>query len=747
MRWSRVALTSLCCLAACSLGAQSTLRNGGFEDGLPGEAPKGWSVSAGRGVKAETRSEGAAEGQNCAVVYLSEAPAEGAIANLIQTLDATPYRGKRVRLRAQLRVDKRLSQGHLWLRVDRPDHQQGFFDNTEYRPVRSEEWTSVEIVGDVETDAKVLALGAMLRKGGGKLWVDGVSLEVLGDTPSAPTEGPRPLSPSGLRNLLAFAKALGYVRFFHPSDEVASADWERVAQEGVRVVEGASSAGDLAQRLSKVLGPLAPTVQFRVSPTPPSPAKASGGAKQMVRWSHTGVGLSKSPTYWSTRVYVPLAKGGKGGGASDRSTLLALGAGVWVQLPLVCYVDKERRTLPHSGAVKVAVLPAPTVIAAPGDRASRLAGALQAWNVVQHFYPNFDLSPVDWPKALELALQESAESPTPEAYLLTMRRMMASLKDTHAWVSPLWSSPVAQPGLALTWVGQELVICGVDDALKDRVKLGEVLVSVEGVPVEKAVEALSPTLPASTPHGLRQREAESLLKGPPGALTLGIRGGDGAPRLIEVARKIQAPVPTEARPNVLTAELKPGIWYLDLERLTRERVAGTLTQVTEAKVIILDMRGYPVFGAWQELFQHFTDTAMETPAFMVPTPQWPDRRFLTFQRRSWWIQPAAQRLKARLIFLTDARAVSLAELLLDFVDHYKLGEIVGEATAGVDGDVNPFETGGLRYFWTGMKVNKHDGRPLDGVGYLPTVPVTRTLAGIREGRDEVLDKALEMALR
>jgi len=50
--------------------------------------------------------------------------------------------------------------------------------------------------------------------------------------------------------------------------------------------------------------------------------------------------------------------------------------------------------------------------------------------------------------------------------------------------------------------------------------------------------------------------------------------------------------------------------------------------------------------------------------------------------------------------------------------------------------------GGYRISWTGMKVLKHDGSRHHGVGILPTVPVTRTAAGIAAGRDEVLEAGL-----
>jgi hypothetical protein len=47
--------------------------------------------------------------------------------------------------------------------------------------------------------------------------------------------------------------------------------------------------------------------------------------------------------------------------------------------------------------------------------------------------------------------------------------------------------------------------------------------------------------------------------------------------------------------------------------------------------------------------------------------------------------------------------------------------------------------------WTGMRVLRHDGGEHHGVGITPTVPISPTVAGVRTGRDELLELALELA--
>ena len=62
------------------------------------------------------------------------------------------------------------------------------------------------------------------------------------------------------------------------------------------------------------------------------------------------------------------------------------------------------------------------------------------------------------------------------------------------------------------------------------------------------------------------------------------------------------------------------------------------------------------------------------------------------------------------------------------------------------GNINPFTLpGDYTVSWTGMRVLKQDGTAHHGVGIRPDYPVAQTLAGVRAGRDEVLEKGLQVA--
>jgi C-terminal processing protease CtpA/Prc len=71
-------------------------------------------------------------------------------------------------------------------------------------------------------------------------------------------------------------------------------------------------------------------------------------------------------------------------------------------------------------------------------------------------------------------------------------------------------------------------------------------------------------------------------------------------------------------------------------------------------------------------------------------------------------------------------------------------KFVGSPTQGANADVTNLSLpGGIYVHFSGQGVWHADGRQLQRLGLQPDVEAHPTLAGIRAGKDEVLDKALE----
>jgi C-terminal processing protease CtpA/Prc len=199
----------------------------------------------------------------------------------------------------------------------------------------------------------------------------------------------------------------------------------------------------------------------------------------------------------------------------------------------------------------------------------------------------------------------------------------------------------------------------------------------------------------------------------------------------------------EPRPEKI-AEIKPGIMYVDLDRITDKDFRGALPRLEKAKGIVFDLRGYPRQVSPAPI-GHLTDKPVTTAQWRLPVSLRPDRQDVGFHFSNWSVQPRTPRFTAKVAFLTDGRAISYAETYLGMIEHYRLAAIVGGPTAGTNGNINPFTLPG-RYSitWTGMKVLKHDGSRHHGVGIQPTVPAARTIRGVAEGRDELLERAVQV---
>ncbi len=192
------------------------------------------------------------------------------------------------------------------------------------------------------------------------------------------------------------------------------------------------------------------------------------------------------------------------------------------------------------------------------------------------------------------------------------------------------------------------------------------------------------------------------------------------------------------------ADLVPGIVYFDLDGAEATALTELMPVLTGARGIVFDLRGYPNSAAF-ELVLHLIDGPATSAQWKIPIVTLPDHEGWDWATSGWQLEPTSPRIEAALAFPTDGRAISYAESIMDIVEHYHLGEIVGSTTAGTNGNVNPFELpGGFTVWWTGMKVLKHDGSRHHGVGIQPTIPVVPTAAGIADGSDEVLEKAVEV---
>lgn len=215
----------LCALVGIAVGQEAPppqLTNGGMEDGDAGQAPPGWSFYTNCGATAVLDEHQPFAGGKAAAIDASQATGSAkGFSNLMQSLDAKPWQGKRVRFRAAVEVGAlpRGASVQMWLRVDRPNDEMGAFDNMGDRPIQDTTWAQHDIVLDVAADAVRVVCG-MFVIGNGSARLDDATLEVVAaDVPTtgaAVAAASRGSMPAAVAKALAEADKAPQQPFFTP---------------------------------------------------------------------------------------------------------------------------------------------------------------------------------------------------------------------------------------------------------------------------------------------------------------------------------------------------------------------------------------------------------------------------------------------------------------------------------------------------------------------------------------------------
>lgn len=738
------------CAAAAAFGAfvaHSSAPDDDVRALAGGQERAGWLVPT-PGWSFEPRAD-----QEKALVLSPHAEAV-AVGNAMRWLEVERYRGKRVRYSAQVEVAQEPVGGYaqLWHRVDLTGGRHGAFDNMHDRPIRSGQARRVALEFEVDPEAVAVAIGC-LSLGNATVALIGPTITVLGD--AAPRQAPSPpssLSAEGTARLRAGFELLALVRYFHPSDAARSVtNWDLVALAVVDAAESATSAGELASRLTAIFAPIAPGLEIRAENAPREEGVDPPTADAIRSYRHIGAGSIVAAQPGLPRAYrTEIVDERFDGAATPLVPTIErdLPGGVTLRLaravPLV-----HGASMPGSEAPADWTAVSPPVLSAR-NRSTRLAGVGLAWGVFRHFYPYFEpngpASRERFEAAFDAALRKAATDEDEASYLETLERFVASLDDGHGsvWSPSLPMAPMLP--VALAWAGEDLVVVGVHPSAADVLSIGDAIEAIDGVDASTLDARARERISTATEGWSRARSPQVIVSrlatGDPAIVS--IRKPDGS-RLSAPLARVREPVSgdTAIRPADGT-ELAPGIVYFDLNGAEAAAFTALKDRLVAAKGIVFDLRGYPGQAAYLVL-QHLIDQPVQSARWRIPIVTEPDGFQWTWQEpMRWHVQPLQPRFTAKVAWLTDGRAISYAESILGIVEAHRLGEIVGATTAGTNGNVNPFRVPpDFTLSWTGMQVLKHDGSPHHGVGIKPTVPVEPTQAGIAARRDEVLERAVE----
>lgn len=381
----------------------------------------------------------------------------------------------------------------------------------------------------------------------------------------------------------------------------------------------------------------------------------------------------------------------------------------------------------------------------------RLLSLFRYWNIIQYFFPYKYLIGSDWEDVLNELIPVFINAASATEYHFAVLLMAARINDGHAFVissvlNDYWGY-YYPPFITSTIEGQTVVIVVFGNLLEEPelVKTGDIILTSDSIPVETIKQQLYKYMNASNESAKQRQLNRYIFRGTTDDLKLTLLR-DGQENSVEVTR-YTADVLNEEINSIDKGEIwkimDGNIGYVDMGRLDRLDVERAMSELRDTRGIIFDIRNYPRSTMYAVSY-YLNPQACEFAKISVPDQANPGKFYYSEVLSTGSQVYKNDYYKGKVVLLVNETTQSHAEFTCMALQTAPDVTIIGSQTSGADGNVSFFSLPGAIFtYFSGIGVYYPDGRETQRIGIVPDIVATPTIQGIIEGRDEVLEKALE----
>ena len=539
--------------------------------------------------------------------------------------------------------------------------------------------------------------------------------------PTVTAAVPEALTARQADNVAALGQVWGLLKYHHPAVAAGQRDWDAEFRRQLPLVLACRSVAERSRLLSAwvaSLGPVPPCSACAASP------KGEVRLVPNLRWAENKHRFS----------------------AELRQQLAYIQANRYQGPPY--YVGQLGSTTLFLHEEAYADQPCP-----PAEL--RLLGLCRYWNMYQYYYyPYSYLWQEDWAQVLLDVLPRFAAANTALSYRHAAAALFTRVHDGHARYYPLDPLLEAERGDYLVaadvqFIDNQAVVTHVrQDGLVPTSPLaaGDVIRQIAGTPVAELVRQRLPETPGSNRPARLNTIAGNLLFATTPQLTLQVeRAGQPLRLAVPGVRVGTVPAEKPAAADSTYRFLTPDVGYLDMARLSYEQTLAAMKTFAHTKGIVVDQRNYPA-PVFAVLAAHFATHPVPFDTFIQRDQSCPGR-FL------WQPADSVQHglpvpYAGRVVVLVNEKSRSLAEFTAMACRATPNCLLLGSQTAGADGNTSKIILpGGLNTLMTGIGIYYPDRGETQQVGLRLDVTLRPTVAGIRAGRDELRNRAVELIQR
>ncbi|HOE38990.1 MAG TPA: S41 family peptidase [Bacteroidales bacterium] len=381
----------------------------------------------------------------------------------------------------------------------------------------------------------------------------------------------------------------------------------------------------------------------------------------------------------------------------------------------------------------------------------RLLALFRYWNIIQYYFPYKDLIDEDWKDVLEEFIPKVVNAKNDVEYALNILELIGRVHDTHAniwgWSPLLNHFGLRYPNVKLSFIEEKAVVVDFfDDSslMATGLKIGDIIVSVNDKLVEEIVNERLKFTPASNYTTKLRDIANNLLRTTDTLINVKfIRDNNPEELTLKTYSSTEINISKYQRNDTCFRLINKDIAYIDNELLQNKYLPELWKKIRKTKGLILDLRNYPsdfpLYGLSSYLmpnnipFVKFSEGSIENPGLF------------TYSGTSSVGRNNKKYYKGKIVIIINEITQSSSEYHAMAYRVHPNAVVIGSTTAGADGNVSEFYLpGGLRTMISGIGIYYPDGTGTQRVGIVPDIEIKPTINGIKEGRDELLEKAISL---
>lgn len=393
-----------------------------------------------------------------------------------------------------------------------------------------------------------------------------------------------------------------------------------------------------------------------------------------------------------------------------------------------------------------------------GDDGAKLLSLFRFWNAYEYYSPNIEITKKDWDLVLKESIPKLLAADDHRSYVLAIAAVAAETGDAHISVYdserviPDYYGKYSLSCRYKSVDGQVVVAYAPKDGGSQELKPGDVILKIDGEPIEERIRELSRYTVLSEPDKFALLLSRTILKTDKTEVEVQVLR-DGA--------EITLKAPTTQRGYQFKNPYQNGrieqeqIGYIDPSALKKGDIERLMKEFADTKGIIVDLRYYPSVFIPYLLGEYVIPqpkqfARMTFPNRAIPGSFYYSDEFLSGAGALKGMgQPGDYPLyTGKLVLLMDETTQSQPEFTIMALRQAPGSVVVGSPSIGSDGNVVKLSLPGtVEFYFTGLGVFTPEGEQTQRVGLKPDILCYPTVEGLRNGRDELIEKAVEIILK